>query len=76
MRPERTRRRGQVHRDHRPKDYGKNIEQFAQDGYDVIVTVGFALGDATIDAAKKYPNIKFIGVDQFQAEHARPIWPG
>ena len=51
-----------------PKDYGKNIEQFAQDNYDVIVTVGFALGDETINQAKKYPNIKFIGVDQFQAE--------
>src|SRR5437870_1054278 len=23
-----------------PKDYGKNIDQFAQDNYDVIVTVG------------------------------------
>src|SRR5438094_1346968 len=51
-----------------PKDYGKNIDQFAQDNYDVIVTVGFALGDDTISEAKKYTNIKFIGVDQFQAD--------
>ena len=52
-----------------PKDYAKNIDQFAQDNYDVIVTVGFALGQATQEAeAKKYPNIKFIGVDQFQDE--------
>jgi basic membrane protein A len=51
-----------------PKDYGKNIDQFAQDNYDVIVTVGFALGDDTISEANKYSNIKFIGVDQFQAE--------
>jgi len=49
-----------------PKDYGKNIDQFAQDGYDVIVTVGFALGQATQEAAAKYKNVKFIGVDQFQ----------
>jgi basic membrane protein A and related proteins len=49
-----------------PKDYAKNIDQFAQDNYDVIVTVGFALSDATITAAKQYANIKFIGVDQFQ----------
>lgn len=48
------------------KDYAKNIDQFAQEGYDVIVTVGFAIGQATVEAAKKYPNIKFIGVDQFQ----------
>src|SRR5207245_9101458 len=41
-----------------PKDYGKNIDQFAQDNYDVIVTVGFALGDDTISEAKTYTNIK------------------
>ena len=49
-----------------PKDYAKNIDQFAQDNYDVIVTVGFAIGQATQEAAVKYKNIKFIGVDQFQ----------
>jgi basic membrane protein A len=46
------------------KDYDKNIATFADEGYDAIVTVGFALGDATAAAAAKYPNIKFIGVDQ------------
>jgi basic membrane protein A and related proteins len=51
-----------------PKDYEKNIATFADENYDVIVTVGFALGEATQAAAKKYPNTKFIGVDQFQAE--------
>ncbi len=50
------------------KDYAKNIGQFADAGYDVIVTVGFALGEATVAAAKTYPNVRFIGVDQFQAE--------
>ena len=50
------------------KDYDKNIATFAEAKYDVIVTVGFALGEATIAAAKKYPEIKFIGVDQFQGE--------
>ncbi len=29
------------------KDYEDNIRQFAEEGYDVIVTVGFALGEAT-----------------------------
>ena len=48
------------------KDYGRNIELFAEDKYDVVVTVGFALGQATQAAAQKYPQIKFIGVDQFQ----------
>lgn len=50
------------------KDYDKNIATFADANYDVIVTVGFALGEATVANAKKYPDVKFIGVDQFQAE--------
>jgi basic membrane protein A len=49
------------------KDYDKNIAQFADAKYDVIVTVGFALGEATQEAGKKYPKVKFIGVDQAQA---------
>jgi basic membrane protein A len=50
------------------KDYDKNIATFADEGYDVIVTVGFALAEATAAAAAKYPDVDFIGVDQFQAE--------
>ena len=50
------------------KDYGANIGLFANNGYDVIVTVGFALGEATIEAANQYPDVDFIGVDQFQGE--------
>ncbi len=46
-----------------PKDYAKNIATFAEDDYDVIVVSGFALGPATLEAAQKYPNVKFIGVD-------------
>jgi len=49
------------------KDYEKNIATFGDAGYDVIVTVGFALGEATNASAPKYPDVKFIGVDQFQA---------
>jgi basic membrane protein A len=49
------------------KDYDKNIATFADEGYDVIVTVGFGMGEATVKAAGLYPNIKFVGVDQFQA---------
>lgn len=50
------------------RDYAANIALFAEDGYDVIVTVGFALGEATLDAAAAYPDIMFIGVDQFQVD--------
>jgi len=48
------------------KDYAKNIATFGDAGYDVIVTVGFGLGEATAAAAVLYPDIKFIGVDQDQ----------
>ncbi|MCB8943223.1 MAG: BMP family ABC transporter substrate-binding protein [Ardenticatenaceae bacterium] len=50
------------------KDYAANIALFADANYDVIVTVGFALGEATLTAAGEYPDIDFIGVDQFQVE--------
>ncbi len=50
------------------KDYADNMAQFIDAGYNVIVTVGFALGDATTEAAKNNPDIIFIGVDQFQGE--------
>ncbi len=50
------------------KDYADNMQQFIDNDYNVIVTVGFALGDATTAAAKENPGIFFIGVDQFQGE--------
>jgi len=46
-----------------PTDYEKNIDQFATENYDVIVTVGFLMGDATAAKAKQYPNIKFAIID-------------
>ncbi len=49
-------------------DYADNIAEFAEADYDIIVTVGFALGPATLEAAKLYPDVLFIGVDQFQVE--------
>ncbi len=46
------------------KDYEDNIRQFTDAGYDVVVTVGFALGDATYKMAQENPDTSFIGVDQ------------
>src|SRR5437763_1963530 len=46
----------------KPADYAANIQTFIDQKYDVIVTVGFALGDATLKAALANPTIKFIGV--------------
>ncbi|MEM8529472.1 MAG: BMP family ABC transporter substrate-binding protein [Chloroflexota bacterium] len=51
-----------------PGDYSTNIQLFAEQDYDVIVTVGFALAEATNQFASEFPDTKFIGVDQFQAE--------
>lgn len=45
-------------------DYAKNIQSFVDQKFDIIVTVGFALGNDTAKAAKANPTIKFIGVDQ------------
>jgi len=44
-------------------DYEKNIETFATEQADMIITVGFLMGDATSAMAKKYPDIKFAIVD-------------
>ena len=49
-----------------PKDYAANIGQFANKKYDIIIGVGFLMAEAMSTAATAYPNIKFIGVDQFQ----------
>jgi basic membrane lipoprotein Med (substrate-binding protein (PBP1-ABC) superfamily) len=46
-----------------PTDYEKNIDQFATEKYDVIITVGFLMGDATAVKALQYPNIKFAIID-------------
>ena len=46
-------------------DYATNIGQFIESGANVIITVGFALGEATEAAAIDNPDITFIGVDQF-----------
>jgi basic membrane protein A len=46
-------------------DYEANIQTFVNEGYDVIVTVGFLIADATQAAAAANPDIIFIGVDQF-----------
>ena len=44
-------------------DYEKNIDQFATQKYDMIIGVGFLMGDAIKAASAKYPDIKFAIVD-------------
>ena len=45
-------------------DYADNIQTFVDEGFDVIVTIGFLLGTDTLNAAKANPEMFFIGVDQ------------
>jgi len=44
-------------------DYEKNIETQISEGAELVITVGFLMGDATASMAKKYPNVKFAIID-------------
>ncbi len=44
-------------------DYEKNITEFAEQGYDLIFTVGFLLGDATAKMAEVYPDTNMAIID-------------
>jgi len=46
-------------------DYDANINTCIEQGYDIVVTVGFLIADATRAAAEANPDVYFIGVDQF-----------
>jgi basic membrane protein A len=48
-----------------PADYATNMQTLIDQGYTIIVTYGFALGNATTIAAKANPEVSFIGIDQF-----------
>jgi basic membrane lipoprotein Med (substrate-binding protein (PBP1-ABC) superfamily) len=45
-------------------EYAPSIKSFVDQKFDVIVTVGFNLASATVQAAHDNPNIWFVGVDQ------------
>jgi basic membrane protein A len=44
-------------------DYEKNITEFAEQDYDLIITVGFLLGDATGKMAAAYPDTNMAIID-------------
>jgi basic membrane protein A and related proteins len=47
-------------------DYQRNIDQLIRSGSNVIITVGVDLTQVTQDAAERNPNVKFLGIDQYQ----------
>jgi basic membrane protein A len=49
------------------RDYEENVRVFGEAGYDVIVTVGSAMSEASRTAAGAYPDSNFIGLDQDQS---------
>jgi basic membrane protein A and related proteins len=53
-------------------DYPKNIQQFLDQKYDMIIGVGFNLGDAVTAAAKANPGTKFVLVDSFDFTDKTP----
>ncbi len=48
-------------------DYIPNMTSLARDGYDLVIGVGFAQGDAIGKVAKKYPDVNFAIIDVDQA---------
>jgi basic membrane protein A len=46
------------------RDWEKNISFFVENSYDVVVTVGRNLNEATVAVAAKNPPTLFIGIDQ------------
>ena len=46
-------------------DYEPNITELAEQGFDLIFTVGYLLGEDTGQMAPLYPDLKFAGIDQW-----------
>ena len=44
-------------------DYVPNLTTAARQGYNLVIAVGFLMGDSTAAVAKKFPNTKFAIVD-------------
>jgi basic membrane lipoprotein Med (substrate-binding protein (PBP1-ABC) superfamily) len=45
-------------------EYEGNIQTCIDSGFDVVITVGFLIQDATLAAAEANPDVYFIGIDQ------------
>lgn len=54
---------GKVVESHNQTDYVPNLTNFAQQGYDLVIAVGFLMTDAVKQVAPQYPNTKFLLID-------------
>jgi basic membrane protein A and related proteins len=50
------------------RDYEKNINFFVNGGYDVIVTSGVGMSDATLRSAELHSDFVFVGMNQIDEE--------
>lgn len=48
------------------RDRAANIASFGDKAYDIVVTVGTSIADETAAAARRYPDVTFVGVQQPQ----------
>lgn len=48
---------------HSESDYVPNLQKFAQNGYNLVIAVGFLMDAAVKQVAKQYPNTKFLIID-------------
>src|SRR5262252_5503684 len=59
-----------------PTDYQKNLQTFADQGYDMVVAVGFLMSDDSVSFAKANPKLKVALVDPGGTEQAPANWVG
>jgi len=52
-----------VDESHSNSDYVPNMSSLAQQGYDLVIGVGFLMHDSIRSVAKKFPNTKFMIID-------------
>jgi basic membrane protein A len=57
------------------EDYARNLDSLANAGCDMIVSVGFLLGDDTYTAAQAHPEIRYAIVDYAYGTEAQPNLP-
>src|SRR5215469_6860020 len=67
---------GRAIESNQPTDYQKNMQTFADAGYDVIVAVGALMSDDSVAFAKSHTNLKVVQVDPTGTEQAPANWVG
>ena len=67
---------GRAIESNQPTDYQKNMQTFADQGYDVVVAVGALMSDDSVAFAKDHAKVKVVQVDPTGAEKPPANWVG